>query len=199
MLKKILLFLIFLQSSILIFGYNPPTITVNVIGDFTEYENNIIEVNILEEDELLNIAVKKALETQDTIELALIELGIETSAISPMGHHSYSENEKYYVRKSIQITIPEDFDIESLYEAVINAGAEGYSDYRSFHSTEKNTEDSTAPKSLDEAVIFAKKRARKIANAFDAEVGGIVSIKELNYGPGMSESIAFEITYKLLY
>lgn len=199
MLKKIFLISIFLQSSILIFGYNPPTITVNVIGDFTEYENNIIEVNILEDDESLNIAVKKALETQDTIELTLIELGIETSSITPMGHHSYSENEKYIVRKSIQIAIPEDFDVNGLYEAVIDAGAEGYSDYRSHLPIDKKTEDIASPKSLDEAVIFAKKRAIKIAKAFDAEVGGIVSIKELNYGPGLSESIAFEITYKLLY
>lgn len=199
MLKKIILLSLIL-SGIKCFSYEPPTVTVNVMGQFKSNEENIIEVHISEKAMDANEASKSAIETQNKIELALKELGIPEDNYSLSNHYSFSEDDKYFAKKTIQIIIPDDFDVQLLCQSVINAGAEGYSDYRSYGLMDSSPQsEKEIPQTMEEAVELAEKKARRLANAFNADIGNIVSIKELSYGPHSSDTISFEITYKLLY
>ncbi len=197
---KRVIFLFLMLSGVMCFSYEPPTVTVNVMGQFESNEENIIEVHISEKAMDANEASKSAIETQNKIDLALKELGIPEEDFSLSNHYSYSEDDEYFAKKTIQIIIPDDFDVQLLCQTVINAGAEGYSDYRSYGLADSNTQSSTDfPQTMEEAAELAEKKAKRLANAFNADIGNIVSIKELNYGPHSSDTISFEITYKLLY
>lgn len=202
MLKKILVLLLF-SITVVAFSYEPSTITVNVFGQIVEESSNkVIEIDILESGEDSKIASKKAIEKNNLVTDALLSLGIEKSAISSNSNHqSYTHEKEYFVRRIIKVTINSDVDLDKLYKKIIEAGAAGYNDTDSYRHLDRGYSESEteAPKSLEEAVLLAEKKAKVLAKAFNAQIGRIVAIKELSYGPHSDDAIAFEVTYELIY
>lgn len=199
MFKKMFLIALFIGTS-LCFAYEPPTITVNVVGQFEREEVRVVEIHISEKALDAAEVSKLVLEKQNGIEAALYELGISENSITSGNHNSYFEDNEYFARKTMLVYIPENVDIQALCQAAINAGAAGYSDFASHGFMEGAAlNELNIPKTLEEAVILAEKKAGKLANAFGGDIGNIVSIKELSYGGHNAETISFEITYKLLY
>lgn len=199
MLKKIIIFSLVIRTAIC-FAYELPTITVSVVGQLQQKEERIVEVHISEKALNAAEASALALERQNEIEKVLYELGIPESNISSGNHYSYSENSDFFAKKSILVNIPDNVDIQSLCQSVINTGAAGYNDYATHGFIETGMQDvAENPKTMEEAVLLAEKKARRLASAFNADIGNIISIKELSYGAYNEGSISFEVTYKLLY
>lgn len=189
--------------AVAVHSYEASTITVNVFGQIVEESGNkVIEIDIVESGENSQIASEKAIDKNNLVIESLLDLGIDKSLLSSNSNHqSYTHEKEYFVRKVVKVTINNDIDLDKLYKKVIEAGAAGYNDPDSYRHLDRVNagSDTEAPKSLEEAVLLAEKKAKALAKAFNAQVGRIVSIKELRYGPHSADAIAFEVTYELIY
>ncbi len=198
--KKILL-VPFIFITIFGFSNERPTVTVNVFGEFRGNDNSVIFIEIDEEATTSNDASRSANEKEKAVEAAILAVGITEENFSTVDNFASSSDEMFSVRKSIEVRIPEDINIDTglFYEAVIGAGASGYSDYRNHKDLYGSKDDNASPATIEEAVIAAEAKARKLAKAFNGSIGNIIAIKEMSYGPSSNEVLSFEVTYELIY
>lgn len=203
--KKCVLLLMLLMP-VALFSFEQQKITVRVYGIKDADSKNSFEryeIEISEEGETLVIANKKATETEEDVVSALLGLELPESNIKRNTNHSSHNNENvYFVRKAIDIDIPTEINKEDVFNAVIQAGASGYYERTHYKMLPEgdSTDKSEYPKNLEEAAVVAKKRAEEVAKAFNALVGKILLINDLNYGHyNDSNEFGIEVTYELIH
>ncbi len=194
MLKKKVAVLFFFLFSMVCYSLDNPTITIYVTGNFKYQENNI-SISIYEEGGTQAEANLLVENTQKEIENVLEEMRIDDFSIEGM-NSGRGDDENYYTSKSLNITTPDDFDIDLFITSVLDAGASGYSNYNRFGGSMGNNNNSETANNMKEAVVIAKKKAMALANAFGGTLGEIVTITDRS--DRYDEGINIEVTYEFL-
>lgn len=202
--KKIILIMFVLVVKV-VFSYDMPSITISVYGISSEFESNVpseYEIEIYKEGESPDSANQKATEAHDNVISKLIELKIpEDNIVKNNNLQSHFNDKSCFARKTITVTIPAGINKDDLLSAVIEAGATGYNDFSRFRFGPGNITGSNEkyPQSKKEAAKVAKRKADELADAFGAQVGRIISLRDLDYGHQSNNEFRIEVTYELIY
>ena len=199
MLRKISLILFMLIPAIFCFAIENPTVTVHIMIQQSEQkESRNIDVVISEIADSPETAEHNADLVQKNIEEAFTALGIGEDAYFLLGRHSGKNEDSFFSSKNIQVTIPKNVDIDFFIKSVTEAGASGINDYQHFNRFPFALNGEEYPKDLNEAVKAAREKAQRIADAYNGNIGKVLEIKEMNYGPEINEIISIEVTYELI-